>query len=126
MILKNDFYHIAQASVDLPRATYEIALNAQHFIYQAHFPGEPITPGVCILQMACELLGEALHRPLALCGVKNVKFLSVLIPTETENIVYQFSGIEEQPDGTVKAKVNVVSGTTGYAKLSFTCQPCKE
>ena len=27
MILKNDFYHIAQASVDLPRATYEIALN---------------------------------------------------------------------------------------------------
>ena len=55
MILKNDFYHIAQASVDLPRATYEIALNAQHFIYQAHFPGEPITPGVCILQMACEL-----------------------------------------------------------------------
>ena len=115
MILKNDFYHIAQASVDLPRATYEIALNAQHFIYQAHF-----------LQMACELLGEALHRPLALCGVKNVKFLSVLTPTETENIVYQFSGIEEQPDGTVKARVNVVSGTTGYAKLSFTCQPCKE
>ena len=57
MILKNNFYHIAQASVDLPRATYEIALNAQHFIYQAHFPGEPITPGVCILQMACELLG---------------------------------------------------------------------
>ena len=36
MILKNDFYHIAQASVDLPRATYEIALNAQHFIYQAN------------------------------------------------------------------------------------------
>jgi len=55
-----------------------------------------------------------------------VKFLSVLTPTETENIAYQFSGIEEQPDGTVKAKVNVVSGTTGYAKLSFTCQPCKE
>ena len=109
MILKNDFYHIAQASVDLPRATYEIALNAQHFIY-----------------LACELLSEALHRPLALCGVKNVKFLSVLTPTETENIVYQFSGIEEQPDRTVKAKVNVVSGTTGYAKLSFTCQPCKE
>ena len=28
---------------------YSIELDPEHFIYKAHFPGEPITPGVCIL-----------------------------------------------------------------------------
>ena len=35
---------------------FSIELDPEHFIYKAHFPGEPITPGVCIMQIAKELL----------------------------------------------------------------------
>ena len=30
--------------------TVRIQLHPEHVIYQAHFPGSPITPGVCIIQ----------------------------------------------------------------------------
>ena len=37
---------------------YEAVLqcNPAHIIYQAHFPGNPITPGACIIQVADELM----------------------------------------------------------------------
>ena len=36
----------------------KIRLNPDHEIYRAHFPGNPITPGVCIVQIISEVLGE--------------------------------------------------------------------
>lgn len=59
---------------------FTVRMNPEHVIYSAHFPGDPITPGVCIIQMGVELLGRALGRPLELSAVKNVKFLSILRP----------------------------------------------
>lgn len=61
-------------------AEFTIRLNPEHKIYRAHFPGDPITPGVCIIQIGLELLGLALGCGLELCRVKNVKFLSILRP----------------------------------------------
>ena len=33
---------------------FNVILNPDHLIYKAHFPGQPVTPGVCILQMIQE------------------------------------------------------------------------
>ena len=44
--------------------SFRLRLNPEHFIYQAHFPGEPVTPGVCILQIGKELLAELLQESL--------------------------------------------------------------
>ena len=45
--------------------SYTIKLIPSCVIYQAHFPGEPITPGVCIVQMAKELIEELLTEQTA-------------------------------------------------------------
>ena len=53
MILLNDFFQIVESGVD-PKSgqlIFKVRLNASHVIYKAHFPGMPITPGVCIIQM---------------------------------------------------------------------------
>ena len=59
MKLLNDLYSIISRTDGEGRCDFTIELNPQHFIYKAHFPGEPITPGVCIMQIAKELLEEA-------------------------------------------------------------------
>ena len=56
----NNLYHIVSKDVVDASIRYNIHLDASHFIYQAHFPDEPITPGVCIIQIAKELLEEHL------------------------------------------------------------------
>ena len=92
--------------------------NQEHPIYKAHFPGNPITPGVCIIQAAGELLERKLGRKLYLKTVKNVKFLSVIIPEEGKKIRYSFSNITEDENG-VKTQVVVSDETSVYAKISL-------
>ena len=78
--------------------SFRLRLNPEHFIYQAHFPGEPITPGVCILQIGKELLAELLQESLEITHVKNVKFLSVISPLKEKKISYTFKKIETSED----------------------------
>lgn len=121
-MLKNELYTIDSKQADDTAVCYALTLNPQHVIYQAHFPGEPITPGVCIIQIGKELLEEHLQRKLEIVKVKNVKFLAVLSPTETPQVTYQLSRIKEN-DAEVSVSVVVKTDDVVRAKLSFTCHP---
>lgn len=102
--------------------SFRLRLNPEHFIYQAHFPGEPVTPGVCILQIGKELLAELLLESLEITHVKNVKFLSVISPLKEKEISYTFKKIETSEDSQeVKAQIIVASDEETKAKISFTC-----
>lgn len=96
----------------------DLRTNPSHFIYKAHFPENPITPGVCIIQAAGELLEQKLNRKLFLKTVKNVKFLSVIIPEKGKKIKYGFSNIVEDENG-CKAQVVVSDEAAVYAKISL-------
>ena len=45
MQLRNNLYTVTEKMVDGLTGYFELALTPSCFIYQAHFPGEPITPG---------------------------------------------------------------------------------
>ena len=98
-----------------------IHLDPAHVIYQAHFPGEPITPGVCILQMAVKILSSILHLPLSVVRFKNVKFLQILVPGVAEDIVWRFRDIRCGEE-TVEAQCMLFSGESVIAKISLTCR----
>lgn len=125
MLLKNNLYTIIRKADEGMSASYEVRLNPSCFIYQAHFPGEPITPGVCIVQIGKELLEDFLIRnnfaeSVEIIGVKNVKFLSVISPEETDVIAYQIKKIEMAEDKTrVKAQIVVTSEEEPKAKISL-------
>ncbi len=126
MLLKNNLYTVTQKEIDGLKGRFVLALNPSCFIYQAHFPGEPITPGVCIVQMGKELLEELLEEHLQkkvgleISKVKNVKFLSVISPNETTVITYQMKKVEMSEDGSeMKAQMVITSGEEAKAKISL-------
>lgn len=92
--------------------------NPEHLIYKAHFPGNPITPGVCVVQTAGELLERELNREVYLKNVKNVKFLSVIIPEKGKKIKYDFSNLTED-ETECKVQVVVSDDDVVYAKMSL-------
>ena len=107
-------------SINSSEGGFETVLrtNPKHPIYKAHFPGNPITPGVCIIQAAGEMLELKLNRKLYLKTVKNVKFLSVIIPEEGKKVKYSFSNIVEDDSG-VKTQILVSDDAIIYAKISL-------
>ena len=51
----DSLYSVTQSRKTEGGFEFDISFFPGHFIYKAHFPGEPITPGVCIIQIATEL-----------------------------------------------------------------------
>ncbi len=122
MNLQNNLYHIITKEVDAS-ICYTIELDADNLIYQAHFPGEPITPGVCIIQIAKELLEDYTGKELAIQSLKNVKFLNVVSPLESKRITYLFEKITTDEAGDCyKVVCQVKTDSMSLAKISFTCR----
>lgn len=92
--------------------------NPKHLIYQAHFPGNPITPGACLLQTASEALQKKLGRPLFLKSSKNIKYLNVLIPAEDKEVRFAFSNLVES-ETECKAQVVIADEAQIYTKMSL-------
>ena len=96
-----------------------LCCNPEHLIYQAHFPGNPITPGACLLQTAGELLQRKLGRPLFLKASKNIKYLNVLVPAEGKEVRFTFSNLVES-EIECKAQVVIADEASVYTKMSLT------
>ena len=120
MKLLDSLYTIVSETANESGHEFELKLNPEHFIYQAHFPGEPITPGVCIMQIAVELFEVALKTPIALNTVKNIKFLRIISPNEVTDVKYSLQKITKE-DGLLKVQVTVSAAEEVYAKLSLVC-----
>ncbi len=91
-------------------------------IYKAHFPGKPITPGVCIIQIATELLNEISPGKKVLSSVGNAKFLAIINPLESKEVTFTFKKISEE-DGFLKVSALVSDKDTVFTKLSLKYQP---
>ncbi len=74
-----------------------ITLNNDHDIFKGHFPGNPILPGVCSIQIIKELTEKALDRSLFLSVSSNVKFLETVNPEANPKLVLSIaiSEVEE-------------------------------
>lgn len=118
MILKNILYKIASSNAE--EKSFNLELVPECLMYRAHFPEHPITPGVCIIQIASELLNELLQSDFELITVSNAKFLAVINPLETNSVIYTFKKVVVDEDTkTVKVSVIVSNPETIFTKLSL-------
>ncbi|WP_225865789.1 3-hydroxyacyl-ACP dehydratase [Dyadobacter aurulentus] len=61
----------------------EVWVNAGHSVFEGHFPGSPVTPGVMQLQMVRDILSAYLAKPLRLKSLRTCKFLEVMNPASS-------------------------------------------
>ena len=118
MKLKDDFFKINDFCQTATGMDYTIALNPDHFIYRAHFPENPITPCVCIIQIVKELSEEMLNRKLFLKKVNNVKFLNVVNPLENKEVTFSVS-VSSEGEEAYKVGAVVSHANDQFAKLSL-------
>ena len=109
-MLRGILYELVQAD-DLGAT---VRLLPESAVYRGHFPGYPITPGVCIVQIALELVGQAGHSGLV--AAKNIKFTSPVFPEEGKVLRFNLSG----KDG--NWRVEVYDGEVLAAKMSLTVE----
>jgi 3-hydroxyacyl-[acyl-carrier-protein] dehydratase len=74
--------------------------------FQGHFPGNPVLPGVCLIEAAVQLISHGAKRNLQLAEVENVKFFSPVNPGDEVKLDFSI----KQLPGAVDAKGTMMSG----------------
>ena len=117
MLIK-ELYRITSFQENQGTVEASVLLNKDHEVFQGHFPGNPIMPGVCTIQLVKELTERALKTELFLSVVSNVKFMAIINPHKNETIrtVLQIS----EEDDSVKVKNTVSFDDTLALKMNAT------
>lgn len=82
MLLKDKFYHIESAQKESGHAKYSISLPADCNVYQGHFPGNPVCPGVCEIETVKELTADLTGSNLAVNHIRRCRFTAVATPND--------------------------------------------
>lgn len=117
MLLK-DFYTInSLEKKDGQKHEAVLLINGKHEVFKGHFPGNPIMPGVCMMQIIKELAEQITDQPLMMQSLSNVKFMALINPEATPELKLELD-INETEDGLVKVKNTTIFGETVALKLS--------
>lgn len=96
----------------------QIHLNKEHAIFKGHFPGNPVMPGVCMIQIIKELTETATGKNLFLAVSSNIKFMAIINPEKNATLQLAIAISEENDE--VKVKNTTSFEETVALKLSAT------
>lgn len=117
MILK-DFYKIlSEEKTSEFKYNFTILINEKHEVFQGHFPGNPIMPGVCMMQIIKELTEQITGCSLFMQSLSNVKFMALINPFQTPELLLELE-VTTTADNLVKVKNVSYFDETVALKLS--------
>ncbi|MBN4061883.1 MAG: 3-hydroxyacyl-ACP dehydratase [Flavobacteriales bacterium] len=95
-----DFYTLIELQGDgIGQAKAKIELNPNHDIFKGHFPGNPIAPGVCMMQIIKEITEKVLNKDLFMYRGDNIKFMAKINPEVNPVLNLDFE-IKQKEDNT--------------------------
>lgn len=114
-MLLNSFYTIDSLESANDQIKAALVIDRDHSILKGHFPGQPVVPGVCMLQMIRELVELDRKTVFRIAEADQIKFLSIIDPTQNNRVE---ANISTQPKDTGLAiTASLTSGQTTYFKL---------
>ena len=119
-MLLQDFYKVEQLN-KLSEGKYEafVSLNKDSDIFKGHFPGNPVTPGVCMMQIIKELTEEILEVKLFMTNSSNVKFMALINPEKNPKLKLDLE-INVSDENAIKVKNTTMFDETVALKLTNT------
>src|SRR5476651_1592190 len=85
-MLKGHFYHITSTAQHDNVITAALHFDSAHPIFSGHFPGQPVVPGACMLQMVKEILTDSLQHNYRLKKADHLKFMAPVDPRVAEDL----------------------------------------
>ncbi|MGB4844893.1 MAG: 3-hydroxyacyl-ACP dehydratase [Ferruginibacter sp.] len=121
MILLNDFFTINDKVTSETEIWAELFINADHKIFEGHFPNQPVVPGVCMMQMIKEIYENITGKATNLIQAAELKFLSVINPREN-NLVHATIKIASGENGIVNINASIFKDELVHFKCKMQLQ----
>jgi len=117
MVLKDFYKVLSEEKTTDSKYSITILVNEKHEIFKGHFPGNPIMPGVCMIQIIKELTEKITESTLMIQTLSNVKFMALINPENNSELRLELD-ITMTDDNLVKVKNTTYFDETVALKLS--------
>lgn len=93
-----------------------LLINENNEIFEGHFPGQPVLPGACMLQILKEVFEETHNRQYILRKADQIKFLTLIDPRVTTILQLNIS-YKPADNNTIYVTADMISEGTIFFKF---------
>lgn len=80
-----DFYQVTEVVILEDEWKGCITINSTHGIFKAHFPGQPVVPGACLIDLVNDIFAQHIRLPVQLINAPVIKFIQ---PVRPETVLF--------------------------------------
>ena len=123
MVLINEYFKIDNCTNEGDEALFDVTLLPDYCAYQGHFPGNPVSPGVCNIQMIKECAEQLAGKRFFLGYISRCKLSAMITPQTTPQLCVRIQLSET--DGLYDIKAVVCNGETTCIEFKGELTPVK-
>ena len=110
-------YDIKLIEQQSSKYTYQIKVNVHHEIFEGHFPGQPVLPGVAMLYLTRTIQEQIKNTAVHFSEASQIKFLNLVDPRVNSEFEY-IHEIVIKPNGEEMVKADLKHGDITFFKIN--------
>jgi 3-hydroxyacyl-[acyl-carrier-protein] dehydratase len=111
-----DLYKISRLTTKENTFSAEVSFDASHPVFAGHFPGQPIVPGVVLVEISAAIISRVIGMEMIVKEASVIKFLQVIDPGLYPLIMIN-GLIAEEDSARYKVDLTFSSGSLVFAKI---------
>ena len=112
------FFELISVSESDGQHTAAVRLNAEHPVYNGHFPDQPVAPGVMLMNMCREVAEKVRGEEVRIRSARSIKFVKVVDPRKIQDLVLTLKFVDGE--GGTRFQCVAKAGEDTYFKIIAT------
>ena len=117
-MLLDTFFTIDNITAQDEKNLFEVAINKDHAVFEGHFPGNPVVPGVFLIQMVREVIEHWQQKKFKIEAADEIKFMNMVIPQQSSRLTLEIQK-RVKSEKPFAYSIVVSDGTTVYIKMKL-------
>ena len=88
-MLLDTFFTIDNITAQDEKTLFEVTINKEHAVFEGHFPGNPVVPGVFLIQMIREVIEHWQQKKFKIEAADEIKFMNMVIPQQSSHLTLE-------------------------------------
>ncbi|MBE6332737.1 MAG: beta-hydroxyacyl-ACP dehydratase [Bacteroidales bacterium] len=121
MLLKDKFFQVLhEEKVSSNEAVYLCELKADCDVYAGHFPGKPVSPGVCNIEMIRECAEMLVGQDLLIDTIKQCRLTAVASPAVCPKVDVRVMVARVEGTDSYNIIASIADASTSYMEMKAT------